>query len=244
MVAPVAAPSRASIVVRSAVVTLLGVGGSVAAIFLSIGLWLAGMGFAIPGSSSGRPLTVWFVALGIVLVILPPFAGGAVWGAGIARIFGFPVGPVAKTGALSFGGMILLTFAPVHLTQVWLDDLPRWMPWDIHGYFTLVFMVEVALVASIAAWRLAKRLGVRSAGVVGAWTGGAAAVGFLVGSILAVALGFSVRRYSGFSMVWAFLTALPVSASVAGAVLGVLLDRVDTPSKRRGFGLERSSDQL
>jgi hypothetical protein len=186
------------------------------------------MGFAIPGSSNGRPLTVWFVALGIALVILPPFAGGALWGGGIARIFGSPVGPIAKTGALAFGGMILLTFAPVHLTQVWLDDLPDWMPWDIHGYFTLVFMVEVALVSSISAWRIAKRLGVRGAGVVGAWTGGTAALGFLVGSILAVALGFSVRRYSGFAMVWALLTALPVSASAAGAALGLLLDRVDT----------------
>jgi hypothetical protein len=234
MVAPVVTLSHASIVLRSALVTLLGVGGSIAASFLSIALSFTD--FAIPGTTNGRALTVWSVVLGIALVILPPFVGGAVWGGGIALIFGFPVRSVAKTGALAFGGMILATFAPVHLTQLWLDDLPDWMPWGIHGYFTVVFMVEVALVASIAAWRVAKRLGAKDAGVVGAWTGGAAAVGLLGGSILAVALGFNVHPGSGFAMVWALLTAVPVSALAAGATLGFLLERGRHTSSRRESG--------
>lgn len=223
IVGPVVTPSRASLVLRSALVTLLGVGGSVAASFLSIALWFPD--FAIPGTTNGRPLTWPFVALGMGLVILPPFAGGAVWGGGITRILGVPLGPVAKTGALAFGGMILLTFAPVHATQKWLGDLPLWMPWHVHGYFTLVFMVEVALVASVATWRIAEELGVRDAGAVGAWTGCAAALGFLGGSALALALGFDVQPGSGLAMIWALLTAVPVSALAAGATLGFLLDR-------------------
>lgn len=46
---------------------------------------------------------------------------------------------------------------------------------DDYGYFTLVVMLETALVAGVAAWRLAK-LCVPGAVSIGAWTGGAAAV--------------------------------------------------------------------
>ena len=54
----------------------------------------------------------------------------------------------------------------------------------MHGYFTIVFMVEVAVVAGVATWRLAKRLGAGNASSsVGVWTGAAAALGFLVGSL-------------------------------------------------------------
>lgn len=50
--------------------------------------------------------------------------GGALWGWGIARVFDRPTRPAARTGALAFGGMVLLTAAPAELTQLWLDDLP------------------------------------------------------------------------------------------------------------------------
>jgi hypothetical protein len=117
--------------------------------------------------------------------------------------------------------MILLTAAPTDLTQLWLDTLPGWIPLDVHGYFTIVFMVEVAVVASVATWRLAKRLGAgERAWNVGLWTGAGAAAGFLIGSIVALALGFRIFPWVRLSMVWAFLIALPFSTAAAGAALG------------------------
>jgi hypothetical protein len=95
------------------------------------------------------------------------------------------------------------------------------MPLDVHGYFTIVFMVEVAVVASVATWRLAKRLGAgERAWNVGLWTGAGAAAGFLIGSIVALALGFRIFPWVRLSMVWAFLIALPFSTAAAGAALG------------------------
>ena len=211
---------------QAALATLVGIGGSVALVFLAVGLWLSGMGFSTPGGSSGRPLTPWFVALGIAVVLLPPFAGGGVWGWGIARVFERAPVPALKTGALAFGGMVLLTAAPTDLTQLWLDDLPSWFPFDVHGYFTLVFMVEVGVVSLVATWRLARRLGAGSESLpIAAWTGGAASVGFLLGSMLALVIGFRIHPWVRFSMVWAFLTALPVSTLAAGAVLGARLPK-------------------
>lgn len=212
--------------IRSAAVTALAIGGSLATFFLSSALWLSRMGFATPGGSGGRPWTVWFVTVSLLLVLLPPFVGGWVWGWGLARIFDRPTRSAAKTGALAFGGMMWLTAAPTDLTQLWLDDLPTWMPWDVHGYFTVVFMVEVAVVGGVAAWRLAKRLGSgRSSFSIGVWTGTAAALGFLIGSVVAAAVGFRIYPWVRLSMVWAFLTALPFSTLAAGATLGALLHR-------------------
>lgn len=166
-------------------------------------------------------MPAWFIATGVATVLLPPFVGGALWGWWNARLFGRPTRPAARTGALAFGGMILLTAAPTDLTQLWLDSLPGWMPLDVHGYFTIVFMVEVAVVASVASWRLAKRLGAGDeAWSVGAWTGGSAAAGFLVGSMIALAVGFRIFPWVRLSMVWAFLVSLPFSTAASGAVLG------------------------
>lgn len=212
--------SVSRLIVRSALVTTAGIGGSVAVVFLSVGLWLSGMGFAPPGTG-GPPMPAWFIAAGIATVFLPPFVGGAFWGWGMARVFARPTRPSMRTGALTFGGMILLTAAPTDATQLWLDTLPGWMPFGVHGYFTIVFMVEVASVAAVASWRLAKRLdeGI-DAWSVGLWTGGAAAAGFLVGSIVAAAVGFQIFPWVRLSMVWAFLVSLPISTSAAGGVLG------------------------
>jgi hypothetical protein len=120
--------------------------------------------------------------------------------------------------------MVVLTAAPTDLTQLWLDDLPGWMPLDVHGYFTIVFMIEVGVVACIATWRLAKRLGAEDQSFkVGMWTGLAAALGFLIGSMVAIRLGFRIHPWVRLSMVWAFLAALPFSTLAAGAVLGAKL---------------------
>lgn len=222
-------PDRRATVVRramaAAIVTMVTVGGAMSIVFLATALGLGRMGFATPGSSDGRALALWFVATGLLTVLAPPFAGGALWGAGIARILDAAPRPVARTGALAFGGMVVLTAAPTDLTQLWLDDLPAWIPLDVHGYFTIVFMVEVGVVAAVATWRLARRLEATGAAVIGAWTGAAAALGFLAGSALAIALGVRVFPWQRLSMVWATLIALPVCTMAAGGTLGALLSR-------------------
>lgn len=220
-------------------VTAVTIGGSMVAMFLAVGLWVGGMGFAVPGSSVGRPWTVWFVALGVATVLAPPFLGGAAWGAGIARSLGAPVRPAARTGALAFGGAVLLTAPFTDATQLLLDDLPRWLPFDVHGYFTIVFMVETGLVAAVATWRLTRRLGIGDdARQIAMRTGLAAAVGFLLGSALALALDLRVLPWRRLSMVWATATALPVSTLLAGAVLGGALHSHATPLGRRSATAE------
>lgn len=98
------------------------------------------------------------------------------------------------------------------------------MPLDVHEYFTIVFMVEVALVACIATWRLAKRHGAGGSSFsVGVWAGASAAGGFLIGSFVAITLGFRIHSWLRLSMVWAFLTALPVSTLASDAMLGARL---------------------
>lgn len=220
-------------IMMSAGVTTAGAGGAIAAVFLSVGLWLSGMGFATPGST-GRPMPPWFIAAGVTTVLLPPFVGGALWGWGTARLFGRATRPAMRTGSLAFGGMILLTAAPTDVTQLWLDSLPGWMPLGVHGYFTIVFMVEVAVVASVASWRLAKRLGVgESAWNVGVWTGAGASAGFLLGSIVAFSLDIRVLPWVHLSMVWAFLIALPFSTALSGAVLGWRLNSAVEPIDKK-----------
>src|SRR5690606_9617746 len=71
-------------------------------------------------------------------------------GAAVARLFGHPLGPAARTGALSVTGMVALLEIPVHLSQVL--PMPGWLPVPLgnHVFFSLVFMTEVALVSGVA----------------------------------------------------------------------------------------------
>lgn len=207
-----------------AVATTATVGAAMVVLFLLVAPWLGGMGFAAPGSTSGSAWTPWFVALIIIALFGPPFAGGAAWGAAVARIADLPIGPAARTGAMAFGGMVMLTAPLVDLTQ--LLAVPRWMPLRTHGVIVSVFTLDVGVVAGVATWRLTRRMGLgRRAAVIGLRTGWGAAAGFLLGSVLALAIGFRVPGPPGL-MVWAVASAAPVSTLVAGAVLGRSLDRV------------------
>lgn len=206
------------------------------AVFLVVAFWLSGMGFAPPGTP-GRPLPAWFIALGVAALVVPTFLGGGLWGWGMAYLFERPTRPAIRTGALAFGGMVLLTALPTDLSQLWLDDLPGWMPLGVHGYFTIVFMVEVGIVGLIATWRLAKRLGAgRRAWSVGLWTGAGSAAGFLLGSMVALAAGFRIFPWERFSMVWAFLISLPFSTLAAGGAMGWRLQHSSPSQLSRSSG--------
>lgn len=126
--------------------------------------------------------------------------------------------------------MVLAMGVPIDLTQLWLDDLPGWMPYRMHGYFTIVFMLGIGVIAGVASARLTRRLGIADYRRVGVWTGFWAGLGLLPGSVLGYVAGFPINGIR-FNMVWSIVIAVLVSALIGGLAFGVLLDR-RTPGER------------
>ena len=171
-------------------------------------------------------LPLWIsMPIGLPALLAPMFIAGALWGGTIARLVGAPVAPAARTGGLSIMGMILVLEVPVHLSQALpLEELPLV---GGHGAFTLIFMVEVAFTASVASSRLARRVGdARRHRRIGASVGLAAAAGFAVGSLAAVALGFRVGSAPPMNMVWALHVGNLGAGLAGGWVLGSHLGEV------------------
>jgi hypothetical protein len=160
------------------------------------------------------------IPLGLPLVIGPLLAAGAVWGAATASLVGRHPGPAARTGALSVAGMVALLEIPVHLSQVFLAWVPA--PVGTHALFTVVFMIEVALVSGVASARLSRRLGIgASPRRIGTRVGFAGALGFAGGSGVAVALGFVVGEPPALNMVWALHVGNIGAGLAAGWQLGL-----------------------
>lgn len=196
-------------------VTAATMAGAVFAIF-----WML-LNFEPPTFLVDLPLLL-SIPLGLPLVIGPLLVAGGVWGATIAGLVGRPPGAAARTGALSVAGMVALLEIPVHFSQALLAWVPA--PVGTHVLFTLVFMVEVALVSGVASARLSKRLGMggtpRQVGI-GVGVGGA--LGFAGGSIVAAALGFVVGSPPGVNMVWALHVGNVGAGLAAGWQLGLRL---------------------
>lgn len=209
-----AATSRASLSLRAAcaVVTAGTIAGAIFVTFwvlLNVGPpdFMA----ALPGYIS--------IPLGMPLVAAPLLTGGAVWGALLAQLVGARPFPAARTGALAVTGMVVLLEVPVHLSQALA--LPAWFPFGTHGAFTLVFMVEVALVAGVASTRLARRLALPGEPRgIGRGVGVAGALGFGVGSLVAAASGFVVGEPPSSNMVWALQIGNVAAGLAAGWQLG------------------------
>lgn len=166
------------------------------------------------------------IPLGLPLVLGPLLVAGTIWGGAVAHLIGRPVGPAARTGALSVTGMVAVLEIPVHLSQAL--PMPEWAPVPLgpHALFTVVFMVEVALVSGVASARLCHRLGTGDRPRrMGARVGAAGALGFAGGSIIAAALGFVVGEPPGTNMVWALHVGNVVAALAAGWLLGWQLER-------------------
>ena len=166
-------------------------------------------------------LPVWLaVAIGVPTLALSFVVAGGVWGWGAATLSGHPRWPAAKTGALSVTGMFMLLEVPVHFSQAL--PVPNWMPFGVHGAFTVVFVSEIALVAGVASARLSKRLGVdRGHRPLGAKVGLVGAAGGAVGSVLALGLGFRVGAPSASNMVWALYVVVAVAGLTAGWAFGL-----------------------
>lgn len=205
--------SRSGLVLTISLVTAATMAGAVFVIF-----WIL-LNFETPNFLADLPVLV-AIPLGLPIVVGPLLAGGAIWGAAVAQVVGRPPGPAARTGALSVAGMVTLLEIPVHLSQAL--PVPGWIPvpFGIHAFFTLIFMIEVALVSGVASVRLCKRIDV-GPGVeqIGTRVGTAAALGFLAGSLLAAALGFVVGEF-GANMVWALHMGNVGGGLAAGWQLG------------------------
>lgn len=168
--------------------------------------------------------------LGMPIILVPLLTGGAIWGALLARLVGAPARPAALTGALSVTGMVVLLEAPVHLSQALL--LPGWFPFGVHGAFTLIFMVDIALVSGVASTRLARRLDLRGEPRrIGLRVGAFGALGFGVGSVVAAAMGLVVGQGSA-HMVWALQVGNVAAGLAAGWELGSHLERARAPDRR------------
>lgn len=179
------------------------------------------LNFEPPNFLADLPLLL-SIPLGLPLVIGPLLVAGALWGATVARLVGRPLSPAARTGALSVAGMVALLEIPVHLSQVFLAWVPA--PVGTHIVFTLVFMVEVALVSGVASARLSRRIGIGGTPrQVGIRVGVGGALGFAGGSVLAAALGFLVGSPPSLNMVWALHVGNVCAGLVAGWELGLRL---------------------
>lgn len=209
-----------------ALVVAVTMAGAVGLVF-----WIL-LNFDTPDFMADLPILL-SIPLGLPLIVGPLLAAGATWGATVAHLLGQPLGPAARTGALSVAGMVALLEIPVHLSQAL--PIPGWVPvpLGIHAFFTLVFMIEVALVAGVASARLSRRLGVGDRSrQVGTRVGIAGAIGFLAGSVVAAALGFVVGEPPGINMVWALHVANIGAGLAAGWHLGRQLVVARTASKR------------
>jgi hypothetical protein len=182
-------------------------------------VFLTGVGALIDGNVlDGLPVPLAIPTV-LATVTVPFLVGAGLWGYGMARLFDAPRWPATRTAALAVTGMVLLLEAPVHLSQAL--PVPSWFPLGVHGAFTLVFMVEISLVAGVASTRLIRRLEVNAnARHIGRKVATAGAGGFLVGSLLALAAGFEVGTPPAMNMVWGLHVANLIAASAAGWTLG------------------------
>jgi len=166
------------------------------------------------------------IPLGLPIVAGPLLAGGAVWGALLAQLVGAKPLPAARTGAFTITGMVVLLEVPVHMSQAL--PIGGWFPFGIHGAFTLVFMIEVALVSGVASTRLVRRLDLDGEPRrIGRQVGLAGAIGFGIGSLVAASLGLVVGQPASTTLLWTsnMVWALHLGNVAAGLAAGWELGR-------------------
>lgn len=159
-----------------------------------------------------------------------PFAGGALWGAGLAVLSGKRVWPLAKRGMVSWGWTVVIAGVLIDLMQIPVfAAVPglRFIPHATHWLFTLVFVPSVGLIVSLNVRRILEVQGLEDVKTPGRWSGIAAGAAFLAASILVlvvldweIAGPFAGRRYSMISImhVGNFAAAL-----AGGGALGLVM---------------------
>lgn len=181
-----------------------------------------------------------------LLVMIPIFGGGALWGFLLTRIHGLPnkMG-AAIAGSLSFGlgvigaARLLGALERVLVAQHRLPGVP------IHVIFTLLFVPATFLVATIGSSVILLVSGNRARWFLSALTAGAAAaLSFLVVDLLLDALGFRVgapRAAERATMLTVAFLSSAAAAFSAGAILGYVPSRETDHTARHS---ERSEESL
>ena len=159
----------------------------------------------------------------IIGLVGPLFLGGALWGLGIARLTGADAKSLSLRVALIWSVSMTAMAWLVHSTPYFISlrSLPGAFPLDVHGFFTFVFVAAVGIVAAINSAGVAYSLGlVKRLGAVTINSGLAAALGFLVVSLVSRVGGWEVTNQSGFVMFWLMLAGMIAAAATGGAAMG------------------------
>jgi len=161
----------------------------------------------------------------LLLVMIPIFGGGALWGCLLARIHGLPnrIG-VSLAGSLSFGlsvvgaATLLLRLERILIQQHHLSGVP------VHVIFTLLFVPATFLVATIGSSAILLVSGNRTNWPrVALMTGLTAAVSFLILDLTLDSVGMRVgapRAVERFTMLTVAFLGSTAAAFSAGCILG------------------------
>lgn len=212
---------RLQFVLATALLTPLTLVGGLALGLVTANLLFESINVHVSGLVSG------LVALPVLLVML--FGGGAVWGYAIARLVDGEAKKLARAGALTYGGSVILVGIVLELLFGLISVLSRDISLPVHVAFTIVFVPSAGVIAALCARSLAGALGWDAIkGNLGLHSGAAAAVGFLVVNMIMLSLGWQVGGPGAaerFTMITVMLTSNAGAALVGGAAMGWVLSQ-------------------
>ena len=167
----------------------------------------------------------------ILLVIIPIFGGGALWGFLLTRIHTLPNRTgAAVAGSLSFGFGVIGAGIMLGALERVLVEGHRLRGVPIHVIFTLLFIPATFLVATLGASAILLASGNRARWFLPALeTGTAAALSFLVVDLILDALGFRVgapRAEERETMLTVAFLGSTAAAFSGGGILGHFLSRI------------------
>lgn len=212
---------RLQLVLATALVTPLTLAGGLALGLVTAGLLFESINVHVSGLVSG------LVALPVLLVML--FGGGAAWGYAIARLVNGEAKKLARAGALTYGGAVILVGIVLELLFGLISVVGRDMRLPIHVAFTIVFVPSAGIIAALCTRSLAGALGWEAMkSSLALYSGLAASVGFLVVNMIMLALGWQVGGPGAaerLTMITVMLTSNAGAALVGGAAMGWVLSR-------------------
>ena len=212
---------RLQFVLATALLTPLTLAGGLAMGLVTANLLFESINVHVSGLVSG------LVALPVLLVML--FGGGAVWGYAIARLVDGDAKKLARAGAVTYGGAVILVGIVLEMLFGLISVLGRDISLPVHVAFTIVFVPSAGIIAALCTRSLAGALGWEAImGNLGLYSGAAAAAGFLVVNMIMLALGWQVGGPGAaerFTMITVMLTSNAGAALVGGAAMGWVLSR-------------------
>jgi hypothetical protein len=208
-------------ILATALLTPLTLAGGLALGLVTANLLFESINVHVSGLVSG------LVALPVLLAML--FGGGAVWGYAIARLVDGEAKKSARTGALTYGGAVILVGIVLELLFGLISVVGRDIRLPIHVAFTMVFVPAAGIVAALCTRSLAGALGWDDIkGTLGTFSGLAASVGFLAVNMIMLSLGWQVGGPGAaerFTMITVMLTSNAGAALAGGAAMGWVLSR-------------------